>query len=124
MLLKYNERGMGMINIDIFVKSKQIKYIYKIINSEMDSWNAIGKHWLQKYDCKFGVVFFLCKCPDIKGLDIAFIPKYYRDAMQAWSIFLGSCSTESKNYILEKNIFGNSDINFNRNPLFQIVFDK
>jgi hypothetical protein len=38
-----------MINIDNFVKSKQIKFIYKIINSEMDSWNAIGKHWLQKY---------------------------------------------------------------------------
>ena len=41
---------MEMINIDNFVKSKQIKFIYKIINSEMDSWNAIGKHWLQKYD--------------------------------------------------------------------------
>jgi hypothetical protein len=25
----------------------------------MDSWNAIiGKHWLQKYDNKFGVGFF------------------------------------------------------------------
>jgi hypothetical protein len=67
---------MGMINIDNFVKSKQIKFIYKIINSEIDSWNAIGKHWLQKYDNKFGVDFFLCKCSDIKGLDIAFIPKY------------------------------------------------
>ena len=65
-----------MINIDNFVKSKQIKFIYKIINSEIDSWNAIGKHWLQKYDNKFGVDFFLCKCSDIKGLDIAFIPKY------------------------------------------------
>jgi hypothetical protein len=67
---------MGMININNFVKSKQIKYIYKIINSEMDSWNAIGKHWLQKYNNKFGVDFFLCKCSDIKGLDIASIPKY------------------------------------------------
>jgi hypothetical protein len=24
----------------------------------MDSWDAIGKHWLQKYDNKFGVDFF------------------------------------------------------------------
>jgi hypothetical protein len=39
----------------------------------MDSWNAIGKHWLQKYDNKFGVDFFLCKSSDIKGLDIASI---------------------------------------------------
>jgi len=67
---------MGMINIDNFVKSKQIQFIYKIINSEMDSWNAIGKHWLQKYDNKFGFDCFLCKCSDIKGLDIASIPKY------------------------------------------------
>ena len=52
-------KGGGMINIDNFVKSKQIKFIYKIINSEMDSWNAIGKHWFQKYDKKFGVDFFL-----------------------------------------------------------------
>jgi hypothetical protein len=109
---------MGMINIDNFVKSKQIKFIYKIINSEMDSWNAIGKHWLQKYDKQFGVDFFLCKCSDIKGLDIASIPKYYQDAIQAWNNFLGSCSTESKNDILDQNIFGNSEIKFNRNPLF------
>ena len=72
--LNINEGGMGMINIDNFVKSKQIQFIYKIINSEMDSWNAIGKHWLQKYDSKFGVDYFLCKCSDIKGLDIASIP--------------------------------------------------
>ena len=101
-----------MINIDTFVKSKQIKFIYKIINSEMDLWNAIGKHWLQKYDNKFGVDFFLCKCSDIKGLDIASIPKYYQDAMQAWNNFLGSCSTEFKNDILTL------EIKFNRNPLF------
>jgi hypothetical protein len=57
--------------------------------SEMDSWNAKGKHWSQKYDNKFGVDFFLCKCSDIKGLDIASIPKYYQDAIQAWNIFWG-----------------------------------
>ena len=55
-----------MINIDNFVKSKQIKFIYKIINSEMDSWNAIGKHWLQKYDNKFGVDFFFVNAPILK----------------------------------------------------------
>ena len=48
--------GLEMINIDNL--SKQILFIYKIINSKMDLWNAIGKHWLQKYDNKFGVDFF------------------------------------------------------------------
>ena len=68
------------------------------------------------------MIFFLCKCSDIKGLDIASIPKYYQDAIQAWNNFLGSCSTESKNDILDQNIFGNSEIKFNRNPLFFNLF--
>ena len=38
------------------------------------------------------------------------------------TFFVGSCSTESKNDILDKNIFGNSDIKFNRNPLFPNIF--
>ena len=52
-----------MINMDNFVKSKQIKCICKIINSEMDSWNAINKHWLKKYDNTFGVFFFFVSAP-------------------------------------------------------------
>jgi hypothetical protein len=82
----------------------------------MDSWHAIGKHLLQKYDDKFGS-FFSCKCSDIKDLDITSIPKY-----TSMDNCLGSCSTESKNDILDKNIFGNSDIKFNRNPLFSNRF--
>ena len=48
--------------------------------------------------------------------------KYYEDAIQAWNNCLRSCSTDSKNDILDKNIFGNSEIKFNRNPLFQSFF--
>ena len=76
----------------------------------MDSWNAIGKHWLQKYDNKLGVDFFLCKCSYIKELYIASIPKYYGGAIPAWHNYLGSYSTESENDILYKNICGNSEI--------------
>ena len=98
-----------MINIYTVVKSKQIQLIYTIINSEMDSWNAIGKHWL---------FCFLCKCSNIKGLDIASIPKYYRDVIQAWNIILGHVLND----ILDKNIFDNSDIKLIRNPLFSNCF--
>ena len=47
MLLKYNERGMGMINIDNFVKSKQKTFLCRITNNQMDSQKAIGKQWSQ-----------------------------------------------------------------------------
>jgi hypothetical protein len=57
--------GLEMINIDNL--SKQILFLYKIINSMTDSWNAIGKHWLQKYDNKFGVDFlFFVNAPILK----------------------------------------------------------
>jgi hypothetical protein len=42
------EGKLGMLNIDDFVKNKQIKFAYKIFNSEMHSWNVLDKHWLQK----------------------------------------------------------------------------
>ena len=97
---------LGMLTIDDIVKNKQITCVCKKINSEMHSWNALGKHWLQKYVNKFGVDFILCKCFDIKG--ITSIPKYYQDALHAWKNF-GLC----ENDILDISIFGNSDIKFN-----------
>jgi hypothetical protein len=56
-----------------------------------------GKHWLQKYDKKFGVDFFLCKCSDIKGLDMHPFQNTIKTLYKHGTIFLGSCSTESKN---------------------------
>jgi hypothetical protein len=57
--------GLEMMNIDNL--SKPILFIYKKINSKMDLWNAIGKHWLQKYDNKFGVDFlFFVNAPILK----------------------------------------------------------
>ena len=67
------------------------------------------------------MICFLCKCTDITGLDIPSIPKYYQDTLHAWNNFLGTCSTESKNDISDKNIFGNFDI---KNPLFIIIFES
>ena len=76
---------MGMINIDSFRKGKHIQFIYKIIKSEMDSWDAIG---YRNTIINLELIFF-CKCSDIKGLDITSISKYYQDAIQAWNIFQG-----------------------------------
>jgi hypothetical protein len=95
-----------MFTIDDIVKNKQITCVCKKNNSEMHSWKALGKHWLQNYVNKFGVDLFSCKCFDIKG--ITSIPKYYQDALNAWNNF-GLC----ENDILDISIFGNSDIKFN-----------
>jgi hypothetical protein len=47
-------------------KVKRYNIYGKKNNSEMNSWNAIGKHWLQKYDNKFGVFFFFVNGPILK----------------------------------------------------------
>jgi hypothetical protein len=37
--LKTNEVGKGMLNIDTFITSKQIKLLYRILHSPLESWN-------------------------------------------------------------------------------------
>jgi hypothetical protein len=39
--------GLGMIDLDSIVQSKQITLIYQIMHSETQRWNAIGQYWLQ-----------------------------------------------------------------------------
>jgi hypothetical protein len=50
--------GMGMVNIKNFIKSKRVKSMHKIITSDPDNWNAIGKFWLTSLDDKFASDFF------------------------------------------------------------------
>jgi hypothetical protein len=39
----------------------------------MDLWNVIGKYWLQKYDNKFGVDFFLILTIKVSPLKVKFL---------------------------------------------------
>ena len=69
--LDKNEGGMGMINIENLTRSKQIK---RIINSDLECWNYIGKYRLKKYDNRFGSDYFRCQCSDISGLNSTSLP--------------------------------------------------
>ena len=46
--LDKQECGMGMINIEDLIRSKEITIIYKIIHNDLECWNSIGKYWLKK----------------------------------------------------------------------------
>ena len=50
--LSTDEGGIGMVNIDAYIESKQIKCMHKILNAENDKWNSIAKWWFSKYDQK------------------------------------------------------------------------
>jgi hypothetical protein len=49
---------MSMVNIDSYIVSRRIKFLYQIINETFESWNAIGKYWLSRLDLKFNETFF------------------------------------------------------------------
>ena len=74
---KYLDKEMGGVNLtnlgNILI-SKQIKVVYNILESNYAHWNMIGKHWLQNFDEQYNDHFFLCKCSNIKGLDISDLP--------------------------------------------------
>ena len=73
--------GMDMINLRNFIKSKQIKCLYSIVNSSLDKWNAVGKYWLTSLDAKFGTEYFICTCSDIKGLFPLPLSDYYKKSL-------------------------------------------
>jgi hypothetical protein len=49
------EGGLEMINLFSFVKSKQIKDLYKIMHSGNETWSALGRCWLNKGNAKRGI---------------------------------------------------------------------
>ena len=49
---------MSMFNLDSYIDSRRIQFIYRIINEPIENWNAIGKYWLNRLDLKFNETFF------------------------------------------------------------------
>ena len=119
--LDKTEGGMGMINIENLKRSKQIKIIYKIIDSDLECWNSIGNYWLEKYDNRFGSDYFRCQCSDISGLNISSLPTYFQKIIKSW-IFV----TQSRHGkgCFTQTIFENARLPFNRKPLFFKSFSK
>ena len=122
--LPQNKGGMGMVNLNHFIKAKQVKCMHNIIHSELDKWNVIGKYWLTSMDSKFETDFFLCKCSDIKDIGLRKISKYYLNLLNCWSEFLSLNKINTKENILEQHIFGNSKIRYKRKALFLSNFSK
>ena len=49
---------LNMINLEHYIQSKHIKFIYKITNSRYENWNVIGKQWLRVLDENFKIEIF------------------------------------------------------------------
>ena len=122
--LSVNEGGMGMVNLDTFIQARQIKSIHKILNSNADTWNVLGKWWLKKLDEKFDTENFLANCSNLNGLNTQNLPTYYQNLLRAWSNFKSIDQPVTKLEILEQPLFGNNNIKYNDKPLFLQSFSK
>ena len=107
-----------MINLFSFVKSKQIKVLYNIMHSSNETWSALGKYWLKKFDKETGENFFLCKCSNIKMLKLDRIPEFYLNALQSFSEFRIKFTQNSSQDILDTPLFCNDNIKFRGKSLF------
>jgi hypothetical protein len=117
--------GMGMVNLDSYIDSRRIKFIYRIINEPIENWNAIGKYWLSRLDLKFNETFFICKCSNVSSFNLDRYTLFYQKSIQAWTTFLQCVQkVETGTDNLHVILFGNCNITFQNKPLIFSSFLK
>ena len=124
MYLDIGNGGMIMINLTTFIEAKHVKFIHKIVNSESQHWNLIGKHWLKCLDDKYNTNNFLYQCSNTKGVTITLPSKFYKDAIHSWVTFRSKLQTNDMTSILDENICGNDKIRHRNTPLWFDKFSK
>ena len=76
----------------------------------------------QKMDNVYCDSYFLCRCSNIEGLNINFLPDFYQHAIRAWSQFVGNFQSDSHEDLLNQNLFGNKNILHRQKPIFHKYF--
>ena len=88
------------------------------MHAEDETWNKLGKFWLQKLDNLSGQDFFLCKCSDLESIELNHLPEFYKNALKALCELKGKCKPSNEQEVLNTQLFCNADIKFQRHSLF------
>jgi len=115
--LRKEHGGLELQDIDNFILCKKIKWILKINFSKLSSWNAYGKYCLHKCDNKYGIENFLLQCSNLNGLSVN-LPGFYKTCMQAWCKIIGKQNVNTRDGVLNQNIFGNCNIKWKQQSIF------
>ena len=124
MYLDCNEGGVKMLNLRDFIESKRVHFVYKIISTDYEHWNIIGKNWLKQLDSEFNINYFICKCSSIKGLNLNGIPIFYKESISSWVRYKGLLCHKDRDSILNSYLFGNTFLTYRSNPIFISSFCK
>ena len=94
------------------------------MHSKLETWNAIGKYWLQSKDMHSSQEYFLCTCSDLSPISLNNMSIFYKKALIAYSEFQSKFEPENREEILNLSLFGNKLIQFQGKSLYVESFIK
>lgn len=103
-------RGLNMIDVDNFIRIKQVKWVDVIVNSDHEEWNAIAKHWFKRWDLQSGKKYFVTTCSSLDNIDTNAIPTFYREALGSWVKLRQLRNISNRDEILKESLFANNHI--------------
>jgi hypothetical protein len=117
--------GLNLFSVSDIVSANMIKMVYKLIHSDVQNWNIIGKHYFKIVDSLFNQNFFLCTLSCLERITFRRpMPRYYQNALSNWSTFLKSFIPSRKTDILNASLFGNHKIKYRNKPILFKSFIK
>ena len=116
----YYEGGLRMIDIDLYIKSIQTRWVIKIWENKSDNWTIIPRFYLNKFG-KNLLLFKMNLC-DVRNLNKAAfqnLTEFYKEIVKTWISIKGGQTKIPKNFldIRKQVIWGNNFIKFNKNCL-------
>ena len=106
-----------MVNIKEFIMCKVIKFAYKLIHSNNENWNIIGRYWTKSFDQRYGTDFFLIQCSSLKNLKSGNMPEFYVIVISAYAYMQSKTKLNGIDAILNERILGNINIHYKHAPI-------
>ena len=118
MAMKKEHGGLEIPDLEAFIEARKIKWILRIRHSELQRWNMLGKKQLKLLDTKFGKNFFILSCSSLKELNVSKLSKFYKECITTWVNTATKHKVDTKQEVLEQNLFGNHNVKHSGKPLF------
>ena len=109
MALKKEHGGIEIPDVSVFIQSRKIKWLIRIIHTLPQNWNIIGQKILTRLDEKYNERFFILQCSKLNEIDLKTSP-FYKTCLKAWTSMLEKNEITTPKEILNENLFGNKHI--------------
>lgn len=117
----YNEGGLRMIDIDLFIKSIHIRWITRLCENTNENWKTFPMFHFNKFGKN--LLVFRMNLNSIKNLNtktLKTLPEFYQQLIKTWISVKKGDTIEPKTFydIRKQVIWGNEYIKLNRKCLF------